>query len=382
MSVAASTPAVAAGAPRRDWPFLIAAVLSAALLVALVLVDRQWASAALVVLGFGLGAAFLMAEFSFTASWRRFIARAEPDGLIGGLLLIAIAAVVIVPVTALVPGFGGAIAPIGPSLVIGAFVFGIGMQIANGCGSGTLYTAGGGSGRMLITLAFFILGSVVGSLHLPAALALGGIDPVLAKDYVGPWGGLAVTLATLAAAAAGCITLARRRGTRWRPSRKIVAGAIAIGLLSVAVFAAGGHPWSVTFGFTLWGGKIASALGFDLSHAEFWQWAGPKFALQNSVLSDTSSLTDFGMILGAMAAAALRQPFARAPWPPLSSLLAAALGGLLMGWGARLGFGCNIGAFVGGVASGSLHGWIWFGAALAGCWVGIRARPWFGFARE
>jgi hypothetical protein len=235
---------------------------------------------------------------------------------------------------------------------------------------------------MLITLAFFILGSVVGSLHLPAALALGGIDPVLAKDYVGPWGGLAVTLATLAAAAAGCITLARRRGTRWRPSRKIVAGAIAIGLLSVAVFAAGGHPWSVTFGFTLWGGKIASALGFDLSHAEFWQWAGPKFALQNSVLSDTSSLTDFGMILGAMAAAALRQPFARAPWPPLSSLLAAALGGLLMGWGARLGFGCNIGAFVGGVASGSLHGWIWFGAALAGCWVGIRARPWFGFARE
>ena len=36
-----------------------------------------------------------------------------------------------------------------------------------------------------------------------------------------------------------------------------------------------------------------------------------------------------------------------------------------MGWGARLGFGCNIGAFVGGVASGSLHGWIWFSAGAA-----------------
>ncbi len=75
---------------------------------------------------------------------------------------------VIVPVAALVPGFGGAIAPLGPSLCIGAFVFGVGMQLANGCGSGTLYTAGGGSGRMLITLAFFILGSVLGSLQLPA----------------------------------------------------------------------------------------------------------------------------------------------------------------------------------------------------------------------
>ena len=88
----------------------------------------------------------------------------------------------IVPVAALVPGFGGAIAPIGPSLVIGAFVFGIGMQLANGCGSGTLYTAGGGSGRMLITLALFIVGSVIGSLHLPAFLALGGVDPILAVE--------------------------------------------------------------------------------------------------------------------------------------------------------------------------------------------------------
>ena len=53
-----------------------------------------------------------------------------------------------------------------------------------------------------------------------------------------------------------------------------------------------------------------------------------------------------------------------------------------MGWGARLGFGCNIGAFVGGVGSGSLHGWIWFGFALAGCYVGIRLRPLFGLSRE
>src|SRR5690242_9468564 len=31
-----------------------------------------------------------------------------------------------------------------------------------------------------------------------------------------------------------------------------------------------------------------------------------------------------------------KQPFARGPWPPLPSLAAAAIGGLLMGWGARL----------------------------------------------
>ena len=367
---------------RLDWPFLMAALLGAAVLVALVALDGQPASAALVIFGFALGVAFLKAEFSFTAAWRRFLVNGEADGLLAALLLIAVAAIVIVPVAALVPGFGGAIAPIGPSLVVGAFVFGIGMQLANGCGSGTLYTAGGGSGRMLVALTLFIVGSVIGSLHLPAFLAFGGVDPILASTYFGPWGGLAATLVSIAAVALVIMAIARARGQSFRPKPLAIGGAIAIGLISIGVFLAGHHPWSVTFGFTVWGAKLAALAGFDFSAAEFWQWPGPKRALAESILSDTSSLTDLGMILGAMAAAAASKPFARTAWPPARSLLAAALGGLLMGWGARIGFGCNIGAFVGGVASGSLHGWIWFAAALGGCAIGIRLRPLFGLSPE
>ena len=151
-------------------------------------------------------------------------------------------------------------------------------------------------------------------------MALGGIDPIVASAYLGPWGGLAATWASLAAAAAIVIAIARRRGVAVRPSRALLIGAVLIGVLSIAVFAAGGHPWSVTFGFTVWGGKIATLLGFDLSGTEFWQWPGPKRALGDSILSDTSSLTDLGMILGAMAAAAAAKPFARGAWPPLKSL--------------------------------------------------------------
>jgi hypothetical protein len=256
------------------------------------------------------------------------------------------------------------------------------MQLGNGCGSGTLYTAGGGSGRMLITLALFVVGSVIGSLHLPAFLALGGVDPILASNYFGPWGGLAVTLASIAAAAVIIAAIARARGASFKPRSLLIFGAIVIGFLCIGVFLAGHHPWSVTFGFTVWGAKIAAIAGFDFSNAEFWQWPGPKRALAESILSDTSSLTDFGMILGAMAAAAATKPFARTAWPPMGSLLAAAVGGLLMGWGARIGFGCNIGAFLGGVASGSLHGWVWFGAALGGCMIGIRLRPLFGLSGD
>ncbi|MFZ1184595.1 MAG: YeeE/YedE family protein [Pseudolabrys sp.] len=382
MSTASLAASGRGAAVRIDRLFLGLALGATAILIALVLLDHQPASAALVLGGFGLGIVFLKAEFSYTASWRRFVTRGDASGLLGGLIVIVICALVVVPVAALSPKYGGAIAPLGPSLVIGAFVFGVGMQLANGCGSGTLYTVGGGSGRMLISLLFFVIGSVFGSLSLPAFLALGGIDPVLASDYFGAWGGLVVTLASIALVASAIIAIARKRGANFVPSRSYVIGGIAIGLLCVAVFFAGGHPWSVTFAYTVWGAKAATALGLDLSHSAFWQWPGPKRALTDSVLSDTSSLTDFGMLFGAMAAAAATKPFAATAWPPVKSLLAAGIGGLLMGWGARLGFGCNIGAFVGGVASGSLHGWIWLLAALPGCLLGIRLRPLFGLSRE
>jgi uncharacterized membrane protein YedE/YeeE len=382
MSTATLAGAEPRAAARIDRLFLALSLAATAVLVALVLLDRQPASAALILGGFGLGVAFLKAEFSYTASWRHFLTRGEAGGLLGGLIVIAVAAVAVVPAAALSPIYGGAIAPLGASLVVGSFTFGVGMQLANGCGSGTLYTAGGGSGRMLIALLFFIVGSVFGSLSLPAFLSLGGIDPVLASDYFGPWGGLAVTLVSLALVAAIIVVIAKRRGANFVPSRNYILGGIVIGLLCIFVFAAGGHPWSVTFGYTVWGAKAATALGFDLSHAPFWQWAGPKHALESSVLADTSSLTDFGMLFGAMAAAAASKPFATGAWPPAKSLLAAAVGGLVMGWGARLGFGCNIGAFVGGVACGSLHGWVWFACALAGSLVGIRLRPLFGLSRD
>jgi uncharacterized membrane protein YedE/YeeE len=365
-----------------DRLFLSLSLGATAVLLALVLLDGQPASAGLILGGFALGIAFFKFEFSYTASWRRFLTKGEAGGLIGGLIVVAVAALAVVPVASLYPNYGGAIAPLGPSLIIGAFTFGIGMQLAGGCGSGTLYTAGAGSGRMLVALAFFVIGSIFGSFSLPSFLALGGVDPILASDYLGPWGGLAATLATIAIAAVIVALVARKCGANFRPSRAYVLGGIVIGLLSIAVFAAGGHPWSVTFGYTVWGAKIASTFGVDFSHAPFWQWPGPQHALSDSVLTDTSSLTDFGMLLGAMAAAAAAKPFATGAWPPAKSLLAAVIGGLVMGWGARLGFGCNIGAFVGGVASGSLHGWVWFGCALAGCFIGIRLRPLFGLSRE
>jgi uncharacterized membrane protein YedE/YeeE len=66
--------------------------------------------------------------------------------------------------------------------------------------------------------------------------------------------------------------------------------------------------------------------------------------------------------------------FESKPWPAASTLLISIAAGLLMGYSSRLAFGCNVGAYLGGIASGSLHGWVWFAAAFAGSVIGIRFR--------
>jgi hypothetical protein len=81
---------------------------------------------------------------------------------------------------------------------------------------------------------------------------------------------------------------------------------------------------------------------------------------------------------GALLAAALAGRFAPAWRVPARHVVASAVGGLLLGIGAVVASGCNIGAFVAGIASGSLHGWLWILPALAGNWVGMRLRPRFG----
>ena len=83
-------------------------------------------------------------------------------------------------------------------------------------------------------------------------------------------------------------------------------------------------------------------------------------------------------LLGALMAAGLARKFAPKFKLPLGSIMAAVIGGLLLGYGARIAFGCNIGAYFGGISSTSLHGWLWFVAAFTGSTLGTRLRPYFG----
>lgn len=356
-----------------------------------------WRQGALFVVGFGAGLVLYHAAFGFTSAWRSIVRSGNGAGLRAQLLMLAVTALVFLPLIADGQLFGmdvrGNIRPLGLSVVAGAFLFGVGMQLGGGCASGTLFTVGGGSIRMVVTLIAFIVGSALGAFHLPTWQEAGGLAPVSLQAELGTLGALTVTFALLAALWQASVIVERRKHDEvarirsgaspqnWlRGPWPLFAGALGLAAVNIATLALAGRPWGVTSGFALWGSKVAAALGFDVAAWPYWQSDAAAMTLESSVFRDITSVMDFGIILGALTAAGLAGRFAPTWRVPARSLLAAVIGGLLLGYGARIAYGCNIGAFFSGVASSSLHGWLWLLAAFAGSSIAIRMRPWFGMS--
>ena len=395
-------------APGPDWRVVAPAL---ALLLGGAAYLSGWfdlRQAGLYLVGGALGLVLYHAAFGFASSWRVFLFDRRGAGLRAQMVMLAVASLIFLPALAEGSLFGrpvgGAVAPVGVSVLLGAFLFGIGMQLGGGCASGTLYTVGGGSTNMAVTLVFFVVGSLLGSAHLPWWLEQPSLGSISVLEPLGLAGALAVQLGLFAAIASLTVFAERRRHGRVdhgfaappmpgmaRPRLRtralsgpwpILWGAVLLALLNGATLGLAGHPWNVSFGYTLWGAKAAAAVGFDVASWEFWTWSYPKRALEGSILAETTSLMNVGILVGAFLAAGLAGRFAPRRRVALGVAAAAVLGGLLMGYGARLAFGCNIGAFFSGVASGSLHGWVWFAAAMAGTVIGGALRPRFGLAVE
>jgi len=138
-----------------------------------------------------------------------------------------------------------------------------------------------------------------------------------------------------------------------------------------------GRPWGVTSAFRLWASKIMNSVGLDVASWSFWN---ERPGLDASVLADNTSVANFGIIVGALVASAAAGGFALYRRVPGRLIAAGLIGGVLMGYGATFASGCNIGAYFSGIASGSLHGYLWAVAALGGTWIGLRLRPLFALA--
>ena len=370
--------------------------MSAGVLVLVILflsgwVERGPTMALASLVGALAGLSLYHAAFGFTAGWRRFIRERRAAGIRAQCLLIGLTTVFAITLIhygdAVGIHAGGFVFPLGVAVAIGAFMFGVGMQLGGGCGSGTLFTVGGGSTRMLVTLAFFILGGLIATYHWSFWQMLPRFPATtFARTPIGPVGAIALTVVLLAAIAWQATRMERRRHGRlthgasqgallrgpWSP----VTGALALTLVGILTLIVLGRPWGVTSGLTLWGAQIANVSGVPV--ADWPYWTNAMAAVEAPITASGTSIMNLGLMAGALVAAALAGQFAPKFNLTARDVATAVAGGLLMGYGARIAFGCNIGALLGGIASGSLHGGGWLMFAAAGSVLGVRMREAIG----
>lgn len=368
------TAGATAAARAANWPLVAGALAAWAAITWLVGLRQGF----LFVIGIGLGAVLAGVSFGFTTGWRAWIRDRDPTGFLAQFLTIGLAMVVSIPLIASHEELSGAIAPLSVSLLIGAFVFGAAMQIADGCGSGTLYKAGLGNGFSLAVLPGFVFGSFLGAAHLDAWLALGSLPPVSLPETVGAGPALLLQLGAFALIG---LYLWKKRGprtdTRWQ-GRAVYLGAIALAFFAVLNLLVAGQPWGVVYGLGLWGAKIVSWLGVDLTANAFWGREAQQAHIQSSLLTDVTSITNLGLLVGALIAANVRGRACPETRATPKQWLAAVVAGLLLGYSSRLAFGCNVGAYFSGISTGSVHGWVWFAMAFAGSIAGVGVRERLG----
>lgn len=390
--------------PSASTPLIITALLIVGGACVYLMQTVSSNSAWLLALGAALGLVLFHASFGFTTAWRSMIIDRRGKGLRAQMIMLAIAVCLFFPALSSGSLLGNDVAgytrPLGWSVVVGAFIFGIGMQLGNGCASGNLYHVGGGQLRAIPSMIGFMGGALWATADYEWWTTLPQLAPVVLIEQLGTLLAIAVNLALFAAIALLSIWLEKRRHGTLETDLKqgdftlqrlirgpwpFIWGGIALALLNFVILAETGRPWSVALAYPLWGAKtylwleetFALGLELELDFWSYWLQPGREAALGESIFEDTISLTNMGIVLGAFLAAVLAGKFSWQWRMPVLHWLAAAIGGVMLGYGATISFGCNIGAYFGGIVSGSLHGWLWLVAAFAGSLVGTRIRPLF-----
>ncbi|SDI49697.1 YeeE/YedE family protein [Alteribacillus bidgolensis] len=384
---------------QAQMPLVIGGLIAAAILFIFLSLTQNIVQPLMLIIGLLLGYTLFHARFGFTSAFRRFMSVGNGQALRSHMVMLAAAVTLFAPILATgFTFFGGTaegyVAPVGVSLFVGAFMFGVGMQLGGGCASGTLYAVGGGRSVMFITLLFFIIGATIGAYHfdfwtndLPAFEPI-SLATSTGLGYVGAW-----FVSILFFGLIFIITLRMEKKKNppkmaalpsakgwkriFRGSWPLITAAIMLAVLNALTLTTRGQPWGITSAFTLWGSKAAEAAGIDVSSWGYWQANADQ--LQASIFADSTTVLNFGVILGAFLASAAGGLF-RFNNITRKNAAASIIGGLLMGYGARLAFGCNIGAYFGGIASFSLHGYIWGVLALAGTFLALFLRPLLGLS--
>ena len=287
------------------------------------------------------------------------------------------------------------ILPLGIATVFGGLLFGIGMVLAGGCVSGSLYRMGEGYLGSWVAMV-----GVIGGLYAMNRTwnwwwdhAISTAPRIWLPAQVGYTGALAITLALLAALYIGTLWWERKQAftanvniRRAQPAAPVsvaddvrvdlrrvfrrewtpITGAITLSMLNILLFIRY-RPLGVVGEISRWANDLGASAGIPVGVLRGLDGlAGCAAAIAEGASWFTDGfMLNVGIVVGAFTAAVLAHEFRlRVPRQPQRYVQSLG-GGLIMGYGAGLGLGCTLGAFYSAIPSLALNGWV-YGLAMAG----------------
>ena len=118
--------------------------------------------------------------------------------------------------------------------------------------------------------------------------------------------------------------------------------------------------------FAIVGGNFLRDLGINANN-----WDSFKDTLTRDYFNKNIFNSDIYIMIGAFIGVSIKQKFGLDQCKNFIFYIKAILGGFLMGIGAKMSYGCNIGAMTSGICSSSLYGYIWMIFCTLGVFVSI-----------
>ena len=399
--------------PSPQWLIVVSAAVISAYTLCIFLFSSNWRNGFLVLLSGLFGFILKFGPFGYTCTFKSMIVKQDfseyRDMLImlfTGTLLCSIFEMF--PLRPLFPTnpdakLSDSSARIGLSLVIGSFLFGIGMQLGSGCASGTFVGIGGGFLKAYVVLPFFIIGATIFTLNpfyhfwskLPKTenevtipfyctllilLALYGITLLIdflkekkkkdRKELISDDNGDTKQLIPPENEKDTEKDIKEKEESTIKlySSLHNVIVAVSIGIVISLFYLCVGSMIGVMGVFSYIGAYFLKLFGATPEQWDFFNGPLPKNMFDVTIFN-----SDLLMAMGAFVAASIKGVFGKSQNKGAMEYVKGMIGGLLMGMGARMAGGCNIGAMTSGITSSSLHGFIWMFSAILGSFCMLKS---------
>ena len=363
------------------------------------------------IVGISFGIAVQRSRFCFTSAFRDFFLLGQTKtlkGILVGLAICTVGFVLIMSTTVPDPSFGfpptdANILPVGLSTIVAGVLFGIGMVVAGGCVSGSLYRMGEGyltswTAMFGVMVGLFFLNNswnwwwdnlishepkiwlpseltYVGALVLTGAILLVVLYFAVWRERKATAGFVMPTIKRAQNMTPPTTSVAEIFGyiktiftKEWSP----LVGGVVLAILNIFLFIRF-HPLGVVGEISRWTTSFADSVGLPELSLRGMEGLG---ACAMAVAGGSWFTDGFFLVVGIVAGSALSAVGAREFKLRISKsprrYLQTIAGGVVMGYGAGLGLGCTLGGFFSAIPSLALNGWVYAVGLTVGAFIGVQ----------